>query len=306
MTTSSDLARQSVAVIGLGGIGAALTGALCAAERHDVVACARRPVTRLVLDRAEGDIEVPVRGVTDPAALGPVDWVMLCTKAHHTPSTAPWLERLCADGTRVAVFQNGIGHAERTTPFAGAARIVPTVVYYNGERVGADRVRLRRAGPHDLVTPDDPDGRDLAALLDGTGLTVLLSNDFQTLAWRKLLLNVVVNPITALTLQRQAVLRRPDVYALSLQILHEAASVGRASGARLDADEPERIMAQLMTFSPAFGTSMYFDRLAGRTLEIEALTGAIVADGERHGVPTPLNSAMLALLRAVSDSANPG
>lgn len=305
MTAPSDSGRQSVAVIGLGGIGAALTGALCAAGRHDVVACARRPVSGLLLDRAEGETPVSVRGVTDPAALNPVDWVMLCTKAHHTPSTAPWLERLCGPGTRVAVFQNGIRHAERTSPFAGAARIVPTVVYYNGERVGEDRVRLRTAGTHDLVVPDDDDGRALADVLDGTGLKLLLSDDFETLAWRKLLLNVVVNPITALTLQRQAVLRRPDVYALSLQILAEATAVGRACGARLAEDEAERVMARLMSFSPAFGTSMYFDRLAGRTLEIEAITGAIVAAGERHGVPAPLNAAMLALLRAVSDSANP-
>jgi 2-dehydropantoate 2-reductase len=228
---------------------------------------------------------------------------MLCTKAHHTASTAPWLERLCGPGTRVAVFQNGIGHAERTGPFAGVARIVPTIVYFNGERVGDDGVRLRRAGAFDLVVPDDADGQALAGLLDGTGMIVERSGDFQTLAWRKLLLNVVVNPITALTLQRQGVLRRPDVYALSLQLLAEAAAVGRACGAGLGEDEPRLIMEKLMTFSPDFGTSMYFDRLAGRTLEIEAITGAIVAPGERHGIPTPLNAALLALLRAVSDGA---
>jgi 2-dehydropantoate 2-reductase len=48
---------------------------------------------------------------------------------------------------------------------------------------------------------------------------------------------------------------------------------------------------------------MYFDRLAGRPLEHEALTGAIVAAGERHGIATPLNRALLALLRAISDAA---
>jgi 2-dehydropantoate 2-reductase len=48
---------------------------------------------------------------------------------------------------------------------------------------------------------------------------------------------------------------------------------------------------------------MYFDRLAGRALEVEALTGAIVAAGERHGIATPLNRALLALLRAISDVA---
>jgi 2-dehydropantoate 2-reductase len=65
-------------------------------------------------------------------------------------------------------------------------------------------------------------------------------------------------------------------------------------------------MATLMSFSPELGTSMYFDRLAGRTLEIEALTGAIVAAGERLGIPTPLNLALLTLLRAVSDAAADG
>ena len=44
---------------------------------------------------------------------------------------------------------------------------------------------------------------------------------------------------------------------------------------------------------------MYFDRLAGRPLEIEALTGAIVSAGERHGIATPLNRTLLTLLRAV-------
>ena len=48
---------------------------------------------------------------------------------------------------------------------------------------------------------------------------------------------------------------------------------------------------------------MYFDRLANRPLEHEALTGAIVSAGERHGITTPLNRALLALLRAISDAA---
>ncbi len=59
----------------------------------------------------------------------------------------------------------------------------------------------------------------------------------------------------------------------------------------------------LFTFPPEAGTSMYFDRLAGRPLEHEAKTGAIVAAGKRHGIPTPINSALLPLLRAISDAA---
>jgi 2-dehydropantoate 2-reductase len=47
---------------------------------------------------------------------------------------------------------------------------------------------------------------------------------------------------------------------------------------------------------------MYFDRLAGRRLEVEALTGAIVGAGERHGIAMPLNRALLTLLRAINDA----
>jgi 2-dehydropantoate 2-reductase len=122
------------------------------------------------------------------------------------------------------------------------------------------------------------------------------------LAWRKLLINAVANPITALTLQRQAVLRRPDVQELCQGILDEAVAAARAEGIRLAHDETARTIATLENFSGELGTSMYFDRLAGRRLEAEALTGAIVAAGERHGITMPLNRLLLTLLRAINDA----
>ena len=163
-------------------------------------------------------------------------------------------------------------------------------MYYNGERLGPDRVRLRRVTDYDLAVADDADGLAFARLLDGTSLQVLLSPDFATLAWRKLLINVVANPITALTLQRQAVFRRDDVHALCLAILDEAVAVRAPTGPDLAADEAAQTMSTLLTYPPEAGTSMYFDRLAGRALEADALTGAIVAAGERLGDRNPAQS----------------
>lgn len=302
--SSSRNDRSTVAVIGLGSIGGVAAGCLRAGDRHDVVACVRRPIERLVLEQSEGNVEVPLRVLTDPAQASRVDWVLLCTKNQQTALTAPWLARLCDSSTRVAVLQNGIGHVARVAPLAGEASVVPTIVYYNGERLGADRVRLRHVAEYDFAVADDADGRAFAQLLEGTPLRVHLSSDFPTLAWRKLLINAVANPITALTLQRQAVFRRDDIKALCLAILDEAVAVARADGARLAEDESLRTLSTLLTYPAEAGTSMYFDRLAGRALEVEALTGAVVAAGQRLGVPTPLNSALLTLLRAISDAAS--
>jgi 2-dehydropantoate 2-reductase len=90
-----------------------------------------------------------------------------------------------------------------------------------------------------------------------------------------------------------------------LALLEEATAVGRADGAQLAADEPAQTMQRLGTIPIDAGTSMYFDRLAGRPLEIDALTGAVVKAAERHRVPTPLLRMLLTLARAANESPVP-
>jgi 2-dehydropantoate 2-reductase len=299
----AGLKRSTIAVVGLGSIGGVAAGCLRDADRHDVIACVHHKLDHLTVERPEGTVAVPLRTLTDPFEAQPVDWVLLCTKAHQTASAAAWLRRLCRPATRVAVLQNGIGHGERVTPFIAGAEVVPAIVYYNGERLAPDRVRLRHVIEHDLAVPDDAAGQAFAQLLEGTPLRVSLTGDFTTPMWQKLLINAVVNAITALTRQRQSVLRREEMRALCLAVLDEAVAVARAEGARLADDEAQRTLATLFTYPADAGTSMYFDCLAGRSLEVDALTGAIVAAGERHQIPTPLNRAFLILLRAISDAA---
>jgi len=302
MTAGAQARRLSVAVVGLGGVGGGAAGSLAAAGRHDIAACTRQPIARFTLERAEGTVAAPLRMLTDPAQAKPVDWVLVCTKTHQTAAAGPWLARLCTPATYVAVLQNGIDHVARVRPLAGGASVVPVLIYFNGERLAPDRVRIRHAGPHDAVVADDDPGRAFINLFEGTSLRIIRSGDFATLAWRKLLINAVANPITALTLRRQAVLRRPDIQELCRGILDEAVAAARAEGVKLAEDETARTIATLENFSGELGTSMYFDRLAGRRLEVEALTGAIVAAGDRHGMAMPLNRALLALLRAINDA----
>src|ERR1700746_39983 len=168
--SSPPTERASVAVIGLGAIGGVAAGCLIATGRYDVVACVRAPIARLTLDAPDGTVELPLTAITDPAQAEPVDWVLLCTKTHATASAAPWLKGLCTPSTRVAVLQNGIDHVARVAPLADGATVLPVIVYYNGERLAPDHVRMRHASANDVVVPDDETGRAFVSLLDGTGL----------------------------------------------------------------------------------------------------------------------------------------
>jgi 2-dehydropantoate 2-reductase len=301
LPSNANPERKRIAIIGLGSIGGVVAGVLGATDRYDIVACVRRSIGKLAVERAEGTIEVPMTALTDPAQAKPVDWVLLCTKAQDTAASAAWLQRLCGANTRVASLQNGIGHAERLRPLVGQATVVPTIVYYNGERLAPDRVRYRRTGEHDFCVADDADGKLFAGLFDGTSLVTFVTSDFKTLAWRKLLLNAAANPISALTMQRNHVFRRDDIQALCHTLLDEAIAVARADGARLAADEAEQAMGRLLAVPADAGSSMYFDRIAGRPLEIDALTGAVVEAGERYKIATPLNRMLLTLARAARE-----
>jgi len=295
----------TIAAVGLGSIGGIAAASLLATERYELIACTRRPLTHLYLERPEGDVDLPLRTIVDPADAPLVDWVLLSTKAHETASAAPWLARLCGPATRVAVLQNGIDQQRRVGPLVGGATVVPTIVYYNGERLAPDRVRLRHAGPDDFAVADDTAGRAFAQLFADTPMRVRVSDDFATLSWRKLLLNLSANPITALTNRRQEVLRREDVRALCLAIFEEAIAVACAEGARFGPNEATDALATLMTYPLDAGTSMYFDRLAGRHSEVDELTGPVVEAGLRHGIPTPVNRTLLTLMRAIDDAQLP-
>lgn len=291
-----------VAIIGMGGIGGVLAALLQRAGHHNVVVCSRRPIDSIALDENDSTAHIAVKTISDPDEIvSGAHWVLLCTKAHDTESAAPWFSQLCRHGTHVVVLQNGIDQVSRVAPFVGQSIVVPSIVHFNGERIELGHMRFHHAVKDDVTVPDNAAGKAFVELLRGTSLKVEARPDFATLQWRKLLLNATANPITALTRQRLAVLRRDDIRALSLSLLEEAVTVARASGAEFGREEAETIFNSLLSYPAEVGTSMYFDCLNNRPMEIEALTGAIVSAGLKHNIPTPTNQIILTLLRSIND-----
>jgi 2-dehydropantoate 2-reductase len=81
----------------------------------------------------------------------------------------------------------------------------------------------------------------------------------------------------------------------------ECIAVAGAVGVDVPADLARSEVERLAGLPDHVGSSMLYDRLAGRSLEYDALNGAVVRIGARHGVPAPLNRAMVALLGAISE-----
>ena len=287
-----------VAVLGVGAIGGVFGVRLCQSDKHDVTLCVRKPIDKLVVETQGSVIESQVKCATDPSEAGPVDCVILAVKGYQVQDVAHWLEALVGDGTVIAVLQNGVEHKERVEPYARGAEVVPVVVNCPADRLAPGHVAQQ--GSAALVPKESRGGRLLASLYEGTDIQVKPTSDFTTASWAKLCNNIGAGPATALTDKGRGVLLAPDVAELCRGLVRECAAVGRAEGAKLADDVAERTVKRLQDAHPEATTSMLADRRAGRRIEADVMTGAVVRLGARHGIPTPLNAAAHALLCSIN------
>lgn len=284
-----------IAVVGPGSVGVFFAGHLAAAG-HDVVACARRPFDRYLIESKEHPLDIPAHVVTDPDQITePAPWVLLCVKGHQTEGAAGWLRALCTPDTRVLVVQNGIEH-DRAEPYVNGGAIVSTVVYCGAELIEPGHIEHSSAGH--LIVASEPHGAALLELFDGSKAEVRPSDDFVTEQWRKLSLNVVANGLTALTDRELAVLGDPALYPVSVALLSECWQVARALGAEFDPTKAAELIDQIVAVAGDGGTSMLFDTRAGRPTEHDAIHGAALRKAEECGIDTPTLAIVHALLAA--------
>jgi 2-dehydropantoate 2-reductase len=286
-----------IAIVGVGAIGGVIAGLLQSAGRHELILCTRSPLATLSVETPNGVLDILATNVTDPNAVGGVDWALVATKAYDVVGAARWLERLCAKGAPVAVLQNGVEHRERFAPYVPTQSILPVIVDCPAERQTPDKVRQR--GVMHLKVPDTALGRDFVELFAGTAADAVVVSDFQTVAWRKLCHNAA-GVLPALVLQPAGVMRGTAMGEVAREIVRECIAVGRAEGAQLGDEIPDEVLMRYRASPADSVNSLHADRLAGRPMEIDARNGVIVRFGKKHGVPTPANGMAVALLEAMS------
>jgi 2-dehydropantoate 2-reductase len=281
-----------VAMIGPGSVGSFFAAHL---HSHKVISCARRPFAEYMIESASAPVRTPAMVLTDPNDLdGPVDWVLVGVKAHQSVGASAWFDRACGPGTIVVALQNGIEAVERLTPLVHGAEVLPSVVYCGAELIAPGHVVHSSAGY--LEVPDTPSAHALAELYAGSAARINILADYGTAKWRKLGLNVIANGITAMTGATTDVMTIPEVGEFARVLLREVWAVARADGADLTDHEADAVAHRLATAPKGSGTSMLYDRRAGRVTEHDAIQGAVVRAGARLGVPTPLTFALMALL----------
>jgi len=251
------------------------------------------------------DVVGRLHATADAAELPPCDFGIVATKAMHTDGAIAAAAHAFAEGC-VATVQNGLGNEE--TLARHVERVIRGTTFPAGKLLEPGHVQWdvkgdTTLGPYDERTPLAEVERLADACTRG-GMPAHAVTDARGPQWRKVIFNASTNPIGALTgLTHGRVCERPDLRALVSGLVDEGKAVAAAQGIELDAD-PEQLIDHAAQKHVAYDhkASMLQDVEARRQTEIDVLNGGIVRFGREHGVPTPLNEAIWALVKGVEQS----
>jgi 2-dehydropantoate 2-reductase len=253
-----------------------------------------------------GDVVGRPRATADAAELPACDFGIVATKAMHTEGAIAATAHAFANGA-VATVQNGVGNEEtlarhvdrviRGTTFPAGKILAPGVVQWD---VKGDTT----LGPFEPSPAPLEDVERLADACTRGGMPTTAVADARPAQWRKVVFNAATNPIGALTgLTHGRVCERPHLRSLVSTLVDEGKAVAAAQGIVLDAD-PEDLIDHAARPDVAYDhkASMLQDVEARRATEIDYLNGGIGRFGRELGVPTPMNDAVTALVKALEDS----
>jgi 2-dehydropantoate 2-reductase len=302
-------------IMGGGGLGC-LFGGLLARAGVDVTLIARG--ANLAAIRAGGldvrlldgeQFHVTLPATDDPSEVGPVDAIFFCVKTYDVESAARQVLPMVGPATLILPVQNGVEAADQIGAIVGQDQVVPGVgimgatIDHPGLVVQKSPHRQARFGP-DRATGGRRSER-IRDVLERAGIPTDAGPGVERELWEKFVFSAPALGFMSLTrLSAGQVLASPEATEMFRRIAGETEAVGRARGIDLPSDVVERALNFLRTAAagnPDVRGSMYFDLLAGKRLELEAINGAVVRMGRQHGVPTPLNEVVYAGLKPYID-----
>ncbi|HEU0335974.1 MAG TPA: 2-dehydropantoate 2-reductase [Gaiellaceae bacterium] len=302
---------RRVCVIGAGVIGSLFAGHLARVAEVSVLTRRREHAEAL---RTEGlrvsgrsDLHATVSASADPDELEPFDLGIVATKATGLEDAAAALEGRFPEATLMTVL-NGLG-AEEVVRAHGDWPIISGVTFMSGTRHSDTHVEYvldtpTWLGPYE-ETPFER-VQEAADLIVESGLHAEALPDLRPAQWSKLIFNATVNSVAALTglphdPHFAAEEEETDLGYLVHDLVDEGKAVAAAAGVELHED-PWEMNVLATRRGSAHYPSMLEDVEAQRRTEVDLITGALVREARKAGVPVPLHTAMYRLVKAKEDS----
>jgi 2-dehydropantoate 2-reductase len=301
---------MKIAIVGAGAMGSLFGALLTEAQNevwlHDVWAEHVHAINEngLIIEYMGKTRRVHVKATTNPKDIGQVELVILFVKSTQTRSASGPAAALAAQDGSVMTLQNGMGNADIISELIEPARILAGTTSHGATMLGPGNIRHAGRGATTIGSWSRSKqgflrARYFSEFFTRAGIQTDAVEDVHKVVWNKLLINVGINAITALTgITNGQILDLEATREISRNAVEEAVSVARVLGIDVDPDAVDQV------FKVAKGTdvnrsSMGQDVDNRRQTEIGAINGYIVQEADKLGLEVAVNRTLTALVETL-------
>lgn len=263
----------------------------------------------LTIRSANGTFTIRPQAASDARQLPRPDLIILAVKAYDLDEVMAQIEPVLTDRTVLLTLQNGIDTEDRIIARLKRDCVVGGVAFIYSKIAAPGVIDHYKKGAvviGELMGHESERLLKIRDLFAAASIPCQISKDIRRSKWEKMCWNCVFNPITVLIDDKVAkALEHPEMMGVIKQIVGEITAVSAAMKVPLPADMPERVVKWTQEIRDIH-TSMYDDWKAGRQTEIRSLNGYIVDQGRALGIPTPVNEALTAMIKTVTEREKSG
>jgi 2-dehydropantoate 2-reductase len=252
------------------------------------------------------ETRVKVTACTSTTRVGTVaDLVIVLVKSYHTRDAIRAAAPIIGPDTVVMSLQNGLGHEDILAEEVGRDRVIAGKTYVGGVLLAPGHVRAGVVGKETIIGELDGTissrAQRIAASLNAAGILTRLSENIIGTMWDKLFINVAGGGLTAITgLTYGGLYALPVLEDCALAAIAEAIAVAQAAGVAISITDPRVAWTMASAGLPAeFKTSMLQSLQSGNPTEVDYIHGSVVRWGAKVGVPTPINSTIVACVKGI-------
>jgi 2-dehydropantoate 2-reductase len=308
MTENSDKVQLRVGVVGMGPVGTILAVHLIKAGAfvvpcdidHDRIDAMKKDGIRL--DHTT-PIEVGVEEIcylVSELQQYDLDLVAVAVKTPTLGKVVPLLAKVATDKMYVMCVQNGLDNELEIARALGEDKTLRMSINYAGGMSAPNAVKVTFFNPPNYIAALTPKGQatadEAARLLSAAGLETKVPDNIRDHIWIKAILNAALSPVCAITgLTMKAVMEFPLGLELVTAVIDESVRIAEAEGLKFEKDFKEFCLKYLKG-GGYHRPSMLVDLDNGLPTEIDFLNGRIAEYGRKHGLPTPYNQTITAMV----------
>ena len=248
---------------------------------------------------------IGVNATSDVTSIGKADLVIFFVKTYHMEKAVSDALVLEKEDTLFLSLQNGLGNEERICKNIDPKKVILGVTGHGATLLGPGHIRHAGWGKTFIGELDHritDRAIRMAQMFCDAEIETEVSSNIQAHVWNKLLVNVGINALTALTgFKNGQLLDYPETMRLMEKLVFEAVGVAKKKGVRIEENPVEKVRKAIQATGEN-RSSMGQDFDYRRQTEIDAINGAVVREAQQLGISVPFNQAVTDLVKAIEKS----